>query len=256
MSDIANALLSPVLNMTPFIPSSINSLFAIKSLTITILPAAIPSLITPLEPSPLIDGQLTTFDGENIKTSSPIPPVSSQFDGIGRLRHNKDPKKLSKVGILRGACLAARSSMISDIGSYDEDFFFYFEETEWCIRINRSKWDVMFEPSIKIKHVGGASTSSLYKESRIEFYRGRILYWKKVYPAYLIILFYLWNAPKLLIDAAFYLLMTSLTLNLHKKFRDKFVDRMVAILWITLGRPKSWGLPGKCSQKQLEKLSN
>jgi len=83
----------------------------------------------------------------------------------------------------------------------------------------------MFAPHIKIHHVGGASTSNVYASSRIEFFRSRLLFWKKVYPPYQVALLYLWNIPKLLID------------------------RAAVISWLLLGQPESWGLPNKCPKQ-------
>jgi len=206
--------------------------------------------------SGMLSGQLRDSNNNSVRTSSTGPSFFSQFDGIGRIKHNKDPRSTSKVGALRGACLALRRSAVDKVGMYDEDFFFYFEETEWCVRMNKNGWDVLLVPNIQIKHVGGASTNALYTESRIEFYRGRMLFWHKVFPRHLVIMLYLWNIPKLLIDWAFYLIATLFTFGLNIKFKKKLIDRSIVIAWLSFGRPKSWGLPGKCDQEQLDELSN
>jgi len=176
------------------------------------------------------------------------PSLMSQLDLIGRPIKNKVLVQFSPASILRGACLAVKREMTKDIGMYDEDFYFYHEETEWCVRINRSeKWRVMFAPEIQISHVGGGSTSSVFAASRIEFFRSRLIFWRKVFSTPQLTILYLWNIPKLLVDWAFYLMATMLTIGLNQRLKKKLVDRSIVIAWLLLGKPHHWGLPNKCN---------
>jgi len=193
----------------------------------------------------IISGQQTNLEGEIIRTSSKKPSLLSEFDGIGRIDHNKDPDKITDVGILRGACLGVKKEMIEEIGAYDEDFFFYFEDTEWCIRAHKNSWKVILHPKIKIPHIGGSSSSELYSKSRIEFYRSRIIFWKKIFPKSIVVLLYLWNMPKLCLDLIFYSLITLITFGQNTRIRKKMIDRAVVLTWLLLGKPKKWGLPRK-----------
>jgi len=193
----------------------------------------------------IISGQQTNLEGEIIRTSSKKPSLLSEFDGIGRIDHNKDPDKITDVGILRGACLGVKKEMIEEIGAYDEDFFFYFEDTEWCIRAHKNSWKVILHPKIKIPHIGGSSSNELYSKSRIEFYRSRIIFWKKIFPKSIVVLLYLWNIPKLCLDLIFYSLITLITFGQNTRIRKKMIDRAVVLTWLLLGKPKKWGLPRK-----------
>jgi len=193
----------------------------------------------------IVSGQQTNINGERIRTSSRKPSLISEFDGIGRVSHSKDPKVISQVGIIRGACLGVRRKMIDNIGAYDEDFFFYFEDTEWCIRAWRNDWKVILNPNIEIAHIGGSSSSEFYKESRIEFYRSRMIFWKKIYPLHISILLHLWNIPKLFLDFLFYLVATIITFGLNDRLKKKMQDRAVVILWLIFMKPVTWGLPNK-----------
>jgi len=197
----------------------------------------------------LIGPQMFSLNGDKMRSyGTQSPNLLSQLDLIGRPIKNRDISSFSNVSILRGACLAVRREMVNDIGMYDEDFYFYHEETEWCYRINNSKWKVMFAPEIKISHVGGGSTSSVFASSRIEFFRSRLIFWKKIFPKYQLAILYTWNIPKLILDFIFYLIATIITLNLNIRLRKKLIDRAVVISWLILGRPDSWGLPNKCKQ--------
>jgi hypothetical protein len=106
----------------------------------------------------------------------------------------------------------------------------------------------MFTPEIEISHIGGGSTSSVFALSRIEFFRSRLIFWEKIFPKSQVIVLYIWNIPKLTLDLAFYLAVTIITLNLNIRLRKKLIDRVVVVSWLLLGRPDSWGLPGKCKK--------
>jgi len=40
---------------------------------------------------------------------------------------------------------------------FDEDFFMFSEETDWCYRFRQAGWRVFFFPGAEAVHVGGAS---------------------------------------------------------------------------------------------------
>ena len=196
--------------------------------------------------SGIIGGQLIDANKNMVGSYSKTPTFLSELDSIGRLRTPERYKTIHEVGTLRGACLAVRKETIESAGMMDDDFFFYFEETEWCMRIAKNGWKVLTAPHIKIMHIGGDSTKSVYHGSRIEFFRSRLLFWRKTMPTYLVIILYLWNIPKLIVDGCFYLIVTILTLGLNIRMRNKLIDRVVVLSWLLLGKPKTWGLPGKC----------
>lgn len=194
----------------------------------------------------IIGGQLFDSNGHKTGSYANAPTFSSELDLIGRLGAIKKFEKIHEVGSLRGACLAVRQEAIEASGMMDEDFFFYFEETEWCVRIARHGWQVLTAPHIHITHAGGDSTKSVYYGSRIEFFRSRLLFWHKVFPKHIVIMLYLWNIPKLALDGTFYLIATILTLGFNAKVRNKLIDRIAVITWLLLGKPNRWGLPDKC----------
>ena len=197
----------------------------------------------------LIGPQMFSPVGKKMNSYSTITPgLFSQLDLVGRPYQSKKINKFDQASILRGACLAVNRKMTDELGMYDEEFYFYHEETEWCIRINRSmKWKVMFAPEIQISHIGGASTSSLFPQSRIEFFRSRLIFWSKIFPRHKVLILYLWNMPKIFLDFLFYLLLTTITLGIVRKFKNKLIDRSMQIAWLMAGKPDSWGLPNKCN---------
>ena len=55
-----------------------------------------------------------------------------------------------------GAAMLLRRRMVEQQGGFDESFFLYSEETEYCLRVRDAGWGVRCEPAAVVSHVGGA----------------------------------------------------------------------------------------------------
>ncbi len=62
------------------------------------------------------------------------------------------------VDWLSGACLCVRASAAQDVGLFDERFFMYSEELDWCRRFRAAGWRVSYVPSAEVIHLEGASS--------------------------------------------------------------------------------------------------
>lgn len=62
-----------------------------------------------------------------------------------------------KIFTAKGVCMLIRKSVIDKIGLFDPDYFAYFEETDFCMRVWLSGWSVWYEPNARIYHQGGAA---------------------------------------------------------------------------------------------------
>lgn len=58
------------------------------------------------------------------------------------------------VDWISGCAIMVRRAAIEEVGVIDERFFYYVEETEWCLRIKKAGWKVIHVPSAKIWHKG------------------------------------------------------------------------------------------------------
>lgn len=56
-----------------------------------------------------------------------------------------------------GASLFARAEAIRECGYLDESYFLYREETDWCIRMRRGGWRILYCPDATVWHKEGAS---------------------------------------------------------------------------------------------------
>ena len=55
---------------------------------------------------------------------------------------------------ISGCAIMVRRAAIERAGMIDERFFYYWEETEWCLRIAKSGWRIMHVPGAMIWHKG------------------------------------------------------------------------------------------------------
>jgi len=67
------------------------------------------------------------------------------------------------VQAMLGAFMLLRRDVIEKTKPLDPDFFMYYEEFEWCYRINDSGFRLMYIPYTSITHIGGGTSSSLVK---------------------------------------------------------------------------------------------
>lgn len=61
------------------------------------------------------------------------------------------------VPMLFGAALLVKREVINTVGPLDERFHMYAEDNEWCLRMTRGGWRVIFEPSATVIHHGSHS---------------------------------------------------------------------------------------------------
>lgn len=61
----------------------------------------------------------------------------------------------------KGACIVLRSSLLDEIGSFDDSYFAYFEETDLCWRIWLSGYEVHFVPAARVKHLLAGTSQNL-----------------------------------------------------------------------------------------------
>jgi GT2 family glycosyltransferase len=59
-----------------------------------------------------------------------------------------------RVDWISGCGLMVRRSVIEQIGAIDERFFYYWEETEWCLRARRAGWELVIVPEARLWHKG------------------------------------------------------------------------------------------------------
>ena len=75
-----------------------------------------------------------------------------------------------------------RKDVVKDVGFFDEDYFMYTEEVDYCFRAKQKGWRVYYQPKWDIVHLGGGSGRNW--SYVIPEYQGIKLFYKKHYPSW------------------------------------------------------------------------
>jgi GT2 family glycosyltransferase len=81
-----------------------------------------------------------------------------------RAQRNRNHEKEVECDWLVGAVMAVRNRAFRAVGGFDEDYFFYHEETDLQYRLLRAGWETWFIPSSLVIHLEGASARRKFGE--------------------------------------------------------------------------------------------
>lgn len=65
--------------------------------------------------------------------------------------------KIHKIDVLAGAFMLVRREAGDEAGWWDEDYFFYGEDIDFCYSLAQKGWKVYFVPEVTVLHYKGAS---------------------------------------------------------------------------------------------------
>jgi GT2 family glycosyltransferase len=136
-------------------------------------PGAIVTLVRFLECHPdagIAGSSFETCDGSEWPIAFRFPSLLSeldsglQFSPVTRLLKpwvvaRSMPRITQRVDWICGASMMIRPAVLDAIGGLDENYFLYFEETDFCYRARKAGFATWYVPESRVMHVGGASTS-------------------------------------------------------------------------------------------------
>ena len=97
--------------------------------------------------------------------------------------------KQFNVDHIKGAAMITRRSIIDNVGGMDERFFMSYEEFDFCLRIKKAGWRIVFIPDASITHFGARSASQIPVELRAMSLRSMFKYFRKHHGAFTTCLF-------------------------------------------------------------------
>jgi GT2 family glycosyltransferase len=145
-----------------------------------------------------------------------------------------------------GALFAVRLDQFRLLTGFDQEYFFYLEETDLCKRAWEQGFRVAKVDNAVVIHIQGATAKKHNAAARIEFQRSKRIYFRKHCSrvAYLLICAML--PLKSALNAFGALAVCVATLFLSHRARGKARQNWVVFTWYLLMCPQSWGLPDKC----------
>jgi N-acetylglucosaminyl-diphospho-decaprenol L-rhamnosyltransferase len=84
-----------------------------------------------------------------------------------------------EVDWLVGAALLTRRTVLDQVGGFDEGYFMYSEELDWCRRVKAAGWRVVYLPSARIVHYEGKSSEQAGVARHIRFQTSKVRYFRK-----------------------------------------------------------------------------
>ena len=97
-----------------------------------------------------------------------------------------DDNGVYEIDCLTGAFMLVRKTTVDDIGLLDDTFFMYGEDIDWCYRIKKAGWKIIYFGEAGIVHYKGASSEDKKTKRRnpklvYEFYRAMYVFYRKHY---------------------------------------------------------------------------
>ncbi len=74
----------------------------------------------------------------------------------------RDHSRETRCDWVVGAVMAVRTGVFRELGGFDEDYFFYHEETDLQYRMKKAGWEIWLIPSSRVIHLEGASAKRLF----------------------------------------------------------------------------------------------
>lgn len=120
----------------------------------------------------VVGAQLVFPDGSWQRSYGAVPGLSQAVKsilGLTSLTHLARrafwPRALTsavtRVGYVDGAVMLIRKAAFEGIGGFDEDFAFYAEDADLCLRLQKAGWETVVLPNVRVVHVRGGSSTKL-----------------------------------------------------------------------------------------------
>lgn len=84
-----------------------------------------------------------------------------------------------------GCCLLIKADVLRQVGPLDERFFLYYEDVDYCLRVQKAGWYVVVVPFVFIEHALSASAGRLSSFALYHQLRSLLLFGEKYYPHFL-----------------------------------------------------------------------
>jgi N-acetylglucosaminyl-diphospho-decaprenol L-rhamnosyltransferase len=89
--------------------------------------------------------------------------------------------EVQRVDWVVGAAFLVRREVIDQVGGFDEGYFMYSEELDWCRRAANAGWRVAFLADAQVVHHEGKSSEQEVAARHIRFQTSKVRYFRKVY---------------------------------------------------------------------------
>jgi len=160
---------------------------------------------------------------------------------IGKMRYKQWQRRIGveplDVEATEGAAFVVSRKAVDRAGLLDEDFFFYHEIVEWCMRIRDNGLRIVVLPDAKMMHLCGGSTGKVRVAARIELKRSEYQLLRKRLGACAGAIAVLRDLACEGLRVLSYTLLVLLSLGMWSRMRIKLVSHFAVFRWIASGMP-------------------
>ena len=215
---------------------------------------ALTNLVTFMDTTPgagIAACQYLNQDGSKQNSFDNFPTLATELlnkTALKTLFPEKYPSKKREyanpleVDSVIGACMIVRAEAIKQVGTLDEDYFFFIEETDWCFRMKQAGWKIYHLPHIKIYHLQGQSKEKNPSKAWIEYYRSVYIFFKKHRSMFSYYILRLARTGKVTINLLLVILGLLCTLGRDKSLKRRFRIYRDLLIWHIKLCPASAGL--------------
>lgn len=93
------------------------------------------------------------------------------------LSNNIDYNLTQTVDWVIGAFILVRDNVVLETNGLDENYFMYAEDLDWCTRIRKIGYEIVYFPKAVVEYKGSRSARRSYKYAKI-FFKSHFRYWR------------------------------------------------------------------------------
>jgi GT2 family glycosyltransferase len=87
-----------------------------------------------------------------------LTPVAARVPLLQRFTLlEQDHSMQHDVQQVPGAFMMIRRDVLETIGKLDEEYFMYYEDVDFCLRLKKAGYRIVFQPSVEVRHFGGGT---------------------------------------------------------------------------------------------------
>jgi hypothetical protein len=158
----------------------------------------------------------------------------------GKEQELREPVEVESV---IGAFFLVRRTLWEKLGGMDERFFFFLEETDFCLRAHQAGFATAHLPQVRVWHGQGRTAKKDPAAARVEYWRSRYAYFAKHRSPAVGIVLRCGLLLRLVVDSAVSSALTALSLGRSRRWKEKFAVHRALLLWHLRGCPAGAGLP-------------
>ena len=164
---------------------------------------------------------------------------------IARRLLDASESKPITVNSIVGPCMAVDIEKLKALGLgqnghyFDQRFFFFFEETDFCRRIIQAGGRIVYQPQAHLMHLQGESANRRPVAARVQFQESRYKYFYKHHGAGQVAVLFIGTLLRTLLNALVQTLSAALLFWKSPKYWDKAYVYWAVVLWhLLLCRPR------------------